>query len=339
VSEDISLNGRLFVSGDASLNGKLYTSGYVGIGSTTPTVALDVSGAGKFTGSITRSSIADINNVLTNQWHLLGRYSSIVDGAGFILEVAGSSGYDLANNDLTSQCYGTTLICGRILNNSPTGDANTSKANLSLTYNFQGGNKNVLSVIGVQVGTDRNKYDIYAQIAGASSAVLNVNTVSSGSVFDVNSSLTTSVTAPSTSASVTVSVGKYITPISGRPDFTQSYSNVIGLGKLSTVGDTANIYTFPTTGVYLIWITDGKNATDDYGDTTVNSGDSATTDNYVWLGYAVNSYSSYNVAFSKLFGTQAYLYPISGSNYNSMKVKVTQGIDPRYFYLWIQKIF
>jgi hypothetical protein len=42
VTEDISLNGRLFVSGNASLNGHLYTSGYVGIGTTDPTSSLEI---------------------------------------------------------------------------------------------------------------------------------------------------------------------------------------------------------------------------------------------------------------------------------------------------------
>jgi hypothetical protein len=110
-------------------------------------------------------------------------------------------------------CYGKTVIYGRLLNNNP---VVTTKSNLSLTYNFQGGVNNVLSLIGVQVGNDRYTHDIYIKTSGGSRSVLNVNTVTNGSSFAVNPTLTTSVTGPSTTAGYTVSVGVCVTSIAGR---------------------------------------------------------------------------------------------------------------------------
>jgi hypothetical protein len=126
----------------------------------------------------------------------------------------------------------------------------------------------------------------------------------------------------------------------GFPNFTQLYSSSrnspIGL---NTAGSTGDIYTFTSAGVYLIWICEQGNTTTN---TSGNSGMSATTDNFTWLGYVICSSSSgYNIFISRLFGSEVYIKPVVGTAYNKMKIQVVSNLPTglRNFYIWAQKIF
>jgi hypothetical protein len=209
-------NYQLIVSEDLSLNGRMFVSGNVGIGKTNPAVALDVSGD-IYTNSITKRTTGYVAFTSSTDytWFLLGRYDSTSNqntGASFILDIAGGSGYD-AGTVSTSNNYsgGKTTIYGRSLNNS-----NASVANIDLSYKFEGSSlAAIVQVIGVQVSTNRNQYDIYVLCRSYSQCVLNVDTVTLSSFFTVNSTITTSVTAPSTTASSTVCVGKSLISMNG----------------------------------------------------------------------------------------------------------------------------
>jgi hypothetical protein len=205
-------NYQLIVSEDISLNGRLFVGGNVGIGKTNPSVALDVSGD-MYTNTITKRTTMTFNTIVDNSWYLLGRYDSTANsnnGASFILEIIGGGGY---NNAISTENYsgGKTTIYGRSLNN-----LSATLANINLTYKFEGSTlPAVKQVIGVQVNTNRNQYDIYVQCLNYQQCVLNVDTVTLGSFFTVNSTINTTVTSPSTTASSTVAVGKLIISLNG----------------------------------------------------------------------------------------------------------------------------
>jgi hypothetical protein len=184
-------------------------NGLVGVGRTNPSTTLDVSGV-IYTNNITKTTRVNQNfNSNINAWFLLGRYDStanINNGASFILEIAGGGGYDGVQVPTFNFSGGKTTIYGRILNNN-----NSVVANLSLSYKFEGSSTAAIkNVIGVQVGSNRNQYDIYVLCEPFSQCILNVDTVTLGSLFSVNSTINSTVTAPSTTASSTVAVGKLL---------------------------------------------------------------------------------------------------------------------------------
>jgi hypothetical protein len=168
--------------------------------------------------NITKNLTVFSNGASTPQWYLLGTFDSTANpssGASFILEVLCSYGY--ANNPTGSggNSGGKTTIYGRSLNN-----ASATYANLELSFKSEGGTNAVFQVVGVQVNagtstTARNQYYVYAQMSGYNQGALNVEATTFGSFFTVNPTLSTAVTAPSTTNSSTVIPGTVIYTTSG----------------------------------------------------------------------------------------------------------------------------
>ena len=185
----------------------------VGIGTTNPQATLDISG-NTMTNSITKRTNAIFNSI-TSSWFLLGRFDSTAQpsvGASFILDVTGGSGFDNSITATSNQCGGKTTIYGRSLNNTNT----TTLPNLDLSYKFEGGSLiGVTNVIGVQAGSNRNQYDIYIQCGSYSQCTLNVDTVTMGSFFTINPTISTTVSAPSTTNSLTVATGQQLMALVG----------------------------------------------------------------------------------------------------------------------------
>jgi len=212
----VNLGGSLSIGGalmSSSLQSSLTVNNMLGNQYT-----LDVNGAARAANLTKNISYIMSPGTGSIQWYLLGTYDSTTapnTGASFILEVIGGGGYD-NNSTNGSQSGGKATIYGRSLNNSNT----TSSANVDITFKSEGGSPHVLSVVGVQVnaGTGtiaRNQYYIYAQLAAYNQSVLNVETTTYSSFFTVNPTLNVSVTAPSTTNSLTVRVGTLISTTSG----------------------------------------------------------------------------------------------------------------------------